>query len=77
MCKQHKFEGSVKWYEHIPKNVANNENFKILWDLTIKTDKELDLSRPDIAFVDKQNRNCLIINVAFPSDTRRKGQKGS
>ena len=35
MCKQHKFEGSVKWYKHIPKNVENNENFKILWDLTI------------------------------------------
>ena len=74
MCKQHKFEGSVKWYKHIPKNVENNENFKILWDSTIETDKKLDLNRPEIAFVDK---HCLIINVAFPSDTRKKGQKGS
>lgn len=52
MCKQHEFEGSVKWYEHIPKNVEDNENFKILLDFSIQTHKKLDLNRPDIAFVD-------------------------
>ena len=31
LCKQYGFERSDKWYEHIPKNVENNENFKFLW----------------------------------------------
>ena len=31
LCKQYRFERSDKWYEHIPKNVEDNENFKFLW----------------------------------------------
>ena len=31
LCKQYGFERSDKWYEHIPKNVEDNDNFKFLW----------------------------------------------
>ena len=31
LCKQYGFERSDKRYEHIPKNVEDNENFKFLW----------------------------------------------
>ena len=70
MCKQHGFERSDKWYEHTPKKVEDNENFKLLWDVSIQTHKKLDHNRPDIVFVDKQNKNCLIIDIACPGDRR-------
>ena len=42
------------------KNVEDNENFKLLWDFAIQIDKKLDHNRPDIVFVDKQNKNFLM-----------------
>ena len=38
----------------------DNENFKLLWDFSIQIDKKLDHNRPDIMFVDKQNKNFLM-----------------
>ena len=59
-----------KWYEHAPGSVEENENYKLLWDFPIQKDRKLDHNRPDIVIVDKQNRSCLIIDVACPSDWR-------
>ena len=50
--------------------VEDNENYKLLWDFSIQTDKKLDHNRPDMVFVDKQNKNCLIIDIACPGDRR-------
>ena len=32
---------TMLWYEHEPENVAENENFKILWDITIQCNQIL------------------------------------
>ena len=70
LCGQYEFERSDKWYEHSPENVDDDEKGKLLWDVSIQTDKKLDHNRPDIVLVDKQSKSCLIIDVACPNDWR-------
>ena len=48
--------------------MLENENFKILWDFSIQTDKEIRANRPDIVFVDKREQTVMFIDVAIPND---------
>ena len=48
--------------------MIENENFKILWDFSIQTDKEIRANRPDIIFVDKREQTVLFIDVTIPND---------
>ena len=61
-----------KWYEHEPKSVLENENYKILWDFSIQTDHVIEARRPDLVVVDVNNkkRTCKIIDFAVPGDSR-------
>ena len=45
---------NCEWYKYEPSPVLENENFKVLWDFSIQTDKEIRANRPDIIFVDKR-----------------------
>ena len=36
------FEAGDKWYEHEPESVFENEDCKILWDFSIKTDHVIE-----------------------------------
>ena len=69
-CPPGSFNRARFWYEHEPKNVVENENFKILWDFTIQCDHMIEARRPDIVVVDKVKKETMIINVAIPRDTR-------
>ena len=48
--------------------MLENENFKILWNFSIQTDKEIRANRPDITFVDKREQTVLFIDVTIPND---------
>ena len=48
--------------------MLENENFKILWDFSIQTDKEIRANRPDIIFVDKREQTVMFIDVTIPND---------
>ena len=48
--------------------MLENESFKILWDFSIQTDKEIRANRPDIIFVDKREQAMLFIDVTIPND---------
>ena len=48
--------------------MLENENFKILWDFSIQTDKEIRANRPDIISVDKREQTVLFIDVTIPND---------
>ena len=48
--------------------MLENEIFKILWDFSIQTDKEIRANRPDIIFVDKREQTVLFIDVTIPND---------
>ena len=41
---------------------------KILWDFTINTDKSVKANRPDIIVIEKNTKECLLIDVAVPAD---------
>ena len=50
--------------------MVDNKHIKLLWDMRIQTNKELDHSKPDIVILDKESRLCKIIEVTCPFDTR-------
>ena len=60
----------MKWYEHEPDSVMENDKCKILWDFTIQTDHIIQAKRPDIVLVNKQERTCQLIDVTFPADRK-------
>ena len=64
------FEAGDKWYEHEPESVLENEDYKILWDLSILTDHVIESRRPDLVVVDKKEKSCKIIDFAVPRDSR-------
>ena len=53
-----------KWYEHAPDSVSENDEVKLLWDVNIQCDHVIEVRRPDIVVVNKQERKCTIIDIA-------------
>ena len=43
---------------------------KILWDFSIQTEQKIEHNRPDITIFDKKEKQCYVIDVACPFDTR-------
>ena len=41
----------VKWYNHKPASVDENDRFKIMWYFLIKTDHVIHRRRPDISML--------------------------
>lgn len=70
LCKKHDLSHSEKWYDHRAEAVTENEKVKLLWDFNIQTDKVIEARRPDIVMINKKTKECQIIDIAIPSDTR-------
>ena len=51
-----------------PEPVQENERCKLLWNFTIHTDKVLEHRRPDIVVIDKEEKECILIDLAVPGD---------
>ena len=45
-----------------------NKNIELLWDMTLNTDRQVRVNRPDIVLRDKASRKTYIIDVSCPSD---------
>ena len=61
---------SNKWYEHQPQPVTENENAKLLWDYSIRTDRVIPAHQPDFTLVDKTNNKVSLIDDAVPWHSR-------
>ena len=59
LCKKYGVECNNKWYEHSLKSVEENEEVKLLWDLT----------KPDIVIQKKKPNETIIVDIAFPRDS--------
>ena len=70
LCRKYKLDSSSKWYEHHPEAVRENEQAKLLWDFSVRTDRVIQAHRPDIILVDKQLNKVSLIDVAVPWDSR-------
>ena len=64
------FEAGDKWYEHEAESVLENEDYKILWDFSIQTDRVIEAQGPDLVVVNKKEIICKIIDYAVPGDSR-------
>ena len=47
-----------------------SENFKMLWDFTVQCDRKIVARRPDIVFIDKKEREVVVIDVTIPGNKR-------
>ena len=65
-----KVKAGDKWYEHKPESVLEIEDYKILWDFSIQTDRVIEARRSDLVVVDKKERSCKIIDFLVPGDSR-------
>ena len=69
LCCKYDMSRSEKLYEHQPEGVVENENCKILWDMTIQCDLVIEARRPDIV-VEKRNNKAIILDIASHWDHR-------
>ena len=70
LCKKYQMPCSNKWNEHQPEPVTEDENIKLLWDYSIRTDRVIAAHRPYLTLVDKKNNKISLIDVAVPWDSR-------
>ena len=68
LCKKFLIDCNEKWFLHEPEQVQENERWKLLSDFTIQTDKVLEHRRPDIVIIDKEKKECILIDFAVPGD---------
>ena len=68
ILKNYNIKANDKWYEHQPETVTENEKVIILWDMQIHTDKTIKANKLDIIIKDKQEKTCMLIDMAIPSD---------
>jgi len=45
--------------------VLESANMNLYWDGFIRTDRTVDCNRPDIVFMDRENKTVLLIDLAF------------
>ena len=74
-CGKCGLERANNWYERKPERMVESENSKILWDFTIQCDRKIEARRPDIVFIDKKEREVVIIDVAISGDDRVKDKE--
>ena len=59
LYEEYKLLNPDKWCEHKPDGVSANNNCKILWDVIIQCDKEIQARRWDIVVMEQaQKRSC-------------------
>ena len=50
--------------------MTENENSKLLWDYSIRTDRVIPAHRPDLTLVDKTGNKVSLIDVVVHWDSR-------
>ena len=70
LCEKFSLDRAERWYEHQPEGVVENDEVKLLWDFKIQCDRDIEHHKPDIVVVNKQEKSCLIIDIAVPGDQR-------
>jgi hypothetical protein len=60
-------EGKSPYYKYTPANVLENDSFKLYWNRSIFTDKEIPSNQPDITLMNKKTKNTFLIDLAVPN----------
>ena len=70
LCKKSRLEHTEKWYEHIPEEAVENEEVKVLWDISVQCDNVIEARRADIILIEKKEWKGIIIDIAVAADVR-------
>ena len=54
----------LQWHDR----VVEGKNVTILWEFTVHTDRKIDASRPNIIIKYHEERTCIMMDMAVPSD---------
>lgn len=52
------------------KEVVENEEVKVLWDINFQSDNVIEARKSDIIVIDKKEQKGIIIDIAEPADVR-------
>ena len=58
----------LEWHQLQPESVVENDKVKILWDFNLSVDRYLEAKRLDIVAIHKEEKDCVIIDIAVPAD---------
>ena len=70
MCKKANVERADEWYNQQPSSCAENEEYKLLWDMMIQCDQHIQARKSDIVLLNKRIMEATIIDITIPSDKR-------
>ena len=68
LCKKYGVRVYERWYEHKVESVIENDIVKILWDVCIQVNRQIEHWMPDIVVIEKNTKKRLIINIVCPVD---------
>ena len=70
LCEKDNLERKEKWYDHCPEGAVEDDDVKLIWNLSIQRNNVIEARRPDLILVDKKAKSCVIIYVAISGDCR-------
>ena len=70
MCKKANIERANEWYNQQQSSCAENEEYKLLWDMMIRCDQHIQARKSDIVLLNKRIKEATIIDIAIPGDKR-------
>ena len=70
LCRKYSLECCSRWWCHVPSQVVENEQVKILWDFNIYCDRIISARRPDLTIVEKHAGLVRLVDVSIPADKR-------
>ena len=56
LCKKYGVKVCERWYEHMVESVIENDIVKVLWDVCIQVDRQVEHWRPDIVVMEKNTK---------------------
>ena len=48
--------------------MVESDEIKVLWDFMIQCDHHIECRKPGIVVVEKEEKKCLIVDIAIPDD---------
>jgi hypothetical protein len=54
-------------FKHVPDNALESNRYKLTWDLSVITDKQIHANRPDVILIDHLNSPTYLIDIAVPN----------
>ena len=68
LCKRLMFEHADKWNMHNPESGVENETHQILYEFLIQAVPPIHARKPDLMFINQEERSCFLVVFAVLVD---------